>query len=308
VIPTGTRGEEPRPVPEEAGESSPTEPFVNLQAVRKLIFSRTTRNITLGLAGAVVLLVVLILLGVFRVYDLAYSMSLLNAMRIGAIGTLSLVAVVIPIGFVLGFAFGWGRTSHRWLVRSISTAYVDFFRSMPPLVLIAFSFLITTTVVLGIPWLAARIEDPNSFAIATSVLALASHSGAYQAEITRAGIQSVPAGQREAAEAIGLTKGKILLYVVLPQMFRISLPALGNEFASVIKDTSLLSAVGILELTFMGQNLASRLLVSGGDIDKIYVIYVEIALIYFATTFIVSRSLQILERRFRVPGLEAAQL
>jgi His/Glu/Gln/Arg/opine family amino acid ABC transporter permease subunit len=294
--------------PNQLGESTPTSLFAVFKTVRKLASGRTSRNIVIGLGGALVFLVIFVELGVLGFYDLAYARGTLTAMKLGAIGTLTLVAAVIPIGFLAGFVFGWGRTSHRWVVRSISTAYVDFFRSMPPLVLIAFSFLITTTVLLSIPAIAARIEDPNSFAISMSVLALASHSGAYQAEIVRAGIQSVPAGQREAAEAIGLSRGKILIYVVLPQMLRVSLPALGNEFASVIKDTSLLSAVGILELTFVGQNLASRLLVGGGNIDNIFLVYFEIALIYLATTFVVSRSLQALERRFRVPGLEAAQL
>ncbi|HYS73758.1 MAG TPA: amino acid ABC transporter permease [Thermoplasmata archaeon] len=271
-------------------------------------YLRIIRNIAVGLGAAFVSLGIFVSLGLLGLYDLPYAVSTLNALKIGATNTLGLIAIVIPIGFSSGFAFGWGRTSHRWLTRSISTVYVEFFRSMPPLVLIAFAFLISTAVLLGIPGLADRIGDPNSFALSVSVLALAFHSGAYQAEIVRAGIQSVPTGQREAAEAIGLTKGKILFYVVLPQMFRISLPALSNEFASVIKDTSLLSAVGILDLAYMAQNLASRLIISRGNIDNIFLIYVEIALIYFVMTFVVSRILQEVERAFRVPGLEAAQL
>ncbi len=271
-------------------------------------YLRIIRNIAVGLGAAFVSLGIFVSLGLLGLYDLPYAVSTLNALKIGATNTLGLIAIVIPIGFSSGFAFGWGRTSHRWLTRSISTVYVEFFRSMPPLVLIAFAFLISTAVLLGIPGLADRIGDPNSFALSVSVLALAFHSGAYQAEIVRAGIQSVPTGQRDAAEAIGLTKGKILFYVVLPQMFRISLPALSNEFASVIKDTSLLSAVGILDLAYMAQNLASRLIISRGNIDNIFLIYVEIALIYFVMTFVVSRILQEVERAFRVPGLEAAQL
>ena len=83
---------------------------------------------------------------------------------------------------------------------------------------------------------------------------------------------------------------------------------MSNEFASVIKDTSLLSAVGILDLAYMAQNLSSRLIISRGNIDNIFLVYVEIALIYFVMTFVVSRVLQEVERAFRVPGLEAAQL
>jgi His/Glu/Gln/Arg/opine family amino acid ABC transporter permease subunit len=274
----------------------------------KLVAAGLIRKIAYFLGGALAFFVVFVSLGVEGVYDLPYAVSTLNSLRIGATNTLVLVGIVIPIGLSAGFTFGWGRTSHRWFARSISTLYVEFFRSMPPLVLIFFAFLISTTVVLSIPGLADRIGDPNSFAISLSVLALAFHSGAYQAEIVRAGIQSVPTGQREAAEAIGLKRGKILAYVVLPQMLRVSLPALGNEFASVIKDTSLLSAVGILDLAYLASNLSSRLIIGGGSIENIFLVYVEIALVYLVTTFVVSRTLQEIERVFRVPGLEPAQL
>ena len=274
----------------------------------KFASPRMIKNIAIGFGGAFIFLALFVYLGVVGVYDLQYAASTLNALRIGATNTLALVGIVIPVGLSAGFTFGWGRTSHRWFVRSVSTVYVEFFRSMPPLVLIFFAFLISTTVVLSVPGLADRIGDPNSFAISMSVLALAFHSGGYQAEIVRAGIQSVPTGQREAAEAIGLKRGRILAYVILPQMLRVSLPALGNEFASVIKDTSLLSAVGILDLAYMASNLSSRLIISRGSIENIFLVYVEIALIYLAMTFIVSRALQEIERAFRVPGLEPAQL
>jgi len=289
------------------GTRSPPSPR-SAGSLRRFDYSRIIKNVAIGLGAAVASLGVFVSLGLVGVYDLPYALSTLNALKLGAANTLTLIGIVIPVGFSAGFTFGWGRTSHRWLTRSISTVYVEFFRSMPPLVLIAFAFLISTAVLLGIPGLADRIGDPNSFAISVSVLALAFHSGAYQAEIVRAGIQSVPTGQREAAEAIGLTKARTLVYVVLPQMFRISLPALSNEFASVIKDTSLLSAVGILDLAYMAQNLSSRLIISRGNIDNIFLVYVEIALIYFVMTFVVSRVLQEVERAFRVPGLEAAQL
>ncbi len=249
-------------------------------------------------------------LGLLGLYDLNYVMTkMLNGLKVGAINTLVLVGIVIPIGFGAGFLFGWGRTSHSWLVRSVSTWYVEFFRSMPPVVLVAFSSLIATVVILRTPFLEARIPDPASFALSIAVLALALHSGSYQAEIIRAGIQSVPAGQREAAEAIGLTKGRIMASVVLPQMFRVSLPALGNEFASVIKDTSILSVVGVIELMFMGNNLTSVLITSpGANFENINLIWISIAMVYFPMTFAVSRTLQMIERKFRVPGLEAAQL
>ena len=247
------------------------------------------------------------LAGLEGLYDLRYALSLLppggRALTTGLVTTLALMAVVIPIGFSLGFTFGWARTSHSWFPRALAATYVEFFRGMPPIVLIAFAFLITIVILRGND----RV-DVFPFATSVSVLALAAHSGAYQAEIVRAGILSVPATQIEAGESIGLSRSTILTRITLPQMFRVSLPALGNELASLIKDTSLLSTIGALDLTFQGKNLSAVLVTGGGNIDLVIVIWVEIALLYFVITFVVTRTLQAIEKMYRVPGLEAAQL
>jgi len=269
--------------------------------------SHLVRRILSGVIVAEAALLLVYLAGVFGAYDLGYALSLLpprgRALTTGLLTTLGFMAVVIPLGFSLGFAFGWARTSTAWPARAVATTYVEFFRGMPPIVLIAFAFLITIVLLKGND----RI-DLFAFATGAGVMALAAHSGAYQAEIIRAGILSVPTGQVEAGEAIGMSKGTILTRITLPQMFRISLPALGNEFASLIKDTSLLSTIGALDLTFQGKNLSSVLITGGGSLDLVIIMWVEIAVLYFVITFVVSRSLLAIERRFRVPGLEAAQL
>ena len=264
-------------------------------------------KVGLGAAGLAVGILIVYLAGYFGLYDLAYALRLFpprgRALTTGLLTTLALVGIVTPVGFCFGFSFGWARTSHSWFARAVSTTYVEFFRGMPPIVLIAFAFLVTIVVLRG----NERI-DLFAFATGAGVMALAAHSGAYQAEIVRAGILSVPTGQLEAAEAIGMSKATIMARVTLPQMFRISLPALGNEFASLIKDTSLLSVIGALDLTFQGKNLSAVLATGGGNLDLVIIIWVEIAVLYFAMTFVVSRTLQAIEKRFRVPGLEAAQL
>lgn len=276
--------------------------------LRRIDKPRLLRRIGFILLWIAIAVAVLYALGLAGVYDLNYASSILPfrglALTIGLYTTLTLIAIVIPVGFALGFTFGWGRTSTHWLVRSLSTGYVEFFRGMPPIVLIAFAYLITITILRSIP----SIEDPGFIAAQLAVVALAAHSGAYQAEIIRAGILSVPTGQVEAAEAVGMTRGEIRTGVVLPQMIRVSLPALGNEFASVIKDTSLLSAVNALDLTFQGKNLAARLAVGSGNVELVVELWFVVALVYFIITFIVSRGLQAVEKRYRVPGLEAAQL
>jgi len=173
---------------------------------------------------------------------------------------------------------------------------------MPPFTLIAFSSLLATKVIRSIFF----IDNPVGFAIAAGTLALAFHSGSYQTEIMRAGILSVPAGQIEAAYAMGLSRWRTLFNVVLPQAFRVALPALGNEFSSVIKDTSLLSAISAVELSFIG-----GVLVNGAlriDFNLIFIIWTEIALLYFVLTYVVVRLVRFVENRSKVPGLEAAQL
>ena len=274
------------------------------------IFSRamqrspdTIRWIGLYIGVAIILSITVFDFGLYGFYDLAYALRILPTLSRGFTATLALVSVVIPVGFLMGFSFGWGRTARSGLIRWISTTYVEFFRSMPPVVLIVFSYLITLVLLVGND----RV-DPTVIAPGVAIIALAAHSGAYQAEIVRAGVLSVPAGQREAAEALGMSQWGVMLNVTLPQMFRVSLPALGNEFASVIKDTSILATVSILDLTFQGVNLVSRLFQAGGNPDLLFVVWVEIAFLYFVLTFAVSRTLLAIERRFRVPGLEAPTL
>ena len=294
--------------PSREGAHTSRSPFKRLGEGLRINRRRLLKMIVVRGLALTIAIVVLYALGVLGVFDLNYAISILpfrgRALTLGLVTTLTLVGIVIPIGFSLGFTFGWARTSSRLPMRLVSTSYVEFFRGMPPIVLVASAYLITNAVLREIP----GVEDPGFVAAQVAIIALAAHSGAYQAEIVRAGILSVPAGQVEAGEAIGMTRFEILGSIILPQMFRISLPALGNEFASVIKDTSLLSAVNALDLTFQGKNLAALLAVGSGNVELVFLLWTEIALVYFVITFIVSRGLQTLEKRYRVPGLEAAQL
>ncbi|MCI4350764.1 MAG: amino acid ABC transporter permease [Thermoplasmata archaeon] len=242
-------------------------------------------------------------LGTVGVYNLAYAKGLVPALWQGFVLSVLIVAVVIPIGFAVGFFVGWARTLRNPIVRGLASVYVDFFRSMPPIVLIAFAFL------LGLIALRTTIADPfllHWIILWLGVLALAFHTAAYQAEIVRAGILSVPSSQSEAAQSLGLTRGQTMLRVVLPQAFRVSLPALGNEFSSVIKDTSLLSVIGWLELS----GLALVQIYSGILVYPLapVVIWLEVAVFYFAITFALNSSVRVLENSFKVPGLEAARL
>jgi His/Glu/Gln/Arg/opine family amino acid ABC transporter permease subunit len=267
---------------------------------RAAILARALR-VGIGIAATIAGFGFVVWLGTTGLYDLPYAEHLVPALWQGFLLSVLIVVTVIPIGFAVGFFVGWARTLRNPIVRGLASVYVDFFRSMPPIVLIAFAFL------LGLIALRTTIADfflLHSIVLWLGVLALAFHTAAYQAEIVRAGILSVPAAQTEAAESLGLTRGQTMVRVVLPQAFRVSLPALGNEFSSVIKDSSLLSVIGWLELS----GLALVQIYSGILVYPLapIVIWLEVAAFYFAITFALNSSVRVLENSFKVPGLEAA--
>lgn len=259
-------------------------------------------RVVYGAAGVVVAVLVVLELGYLHVYRLTYALSVLGPLETAFWTSLEVVAVILPVGFGIGFVVGWARTTRFVLLRGIGSAYVDFFRSMPPLALIFFFSLIAG--------LELRGSNINPYEIRTislwmGVVALALHTGAYQAEIMRAGILSVPAGQTEAADAVGISRLRSMFIVVLPQAFRLSLPALGNEFSSSIKDTSLLSSIGWLELSGMAIDLASTSYTTG-YIYASLVIWFEAAILYFILTYVVTRAVRGIEDLYKVPGLEVA--
>ena len=211
----------------------------------------------------------------------------------GAKNTIIFSLTIIPLGLLMGFLVGWARFSRHPILSWPATVYVDFVRGVPPLIMVMFAFFWLPTLFYG-----ATFEIGLVFA----VLALAVHTSAYQAEIFRAGFQSVARGQIEAGEAVGLSGGQVMATVVLPQTFRVTLPALGNEFALVIKDSSLLSAIGAMDLVYWGRNI-EQFALTGGGIGWVMIIWVVIALIYFVITYLVTQTVVAVEHSFRVPGL-----
>lgn len=157
-----------------------------------------------------------------------------------ALSVLSLVAST-----ALGLVAALARRSSFLPLRYAAIGYVELIRGLPFLVLILFLFY-------GIPFL-TQVGDRFAF----GVLALSLFAGAYIAEIIRAGIEGVGAGQWESARAIGLTPGQTYLYVIFPQALRNILPPLTGQFASLIKDSSLLSVIGLAEFTLSAQQVFS---------------------------------------------------
>ena len=275
-----------------------------IRVARRIFTWHAWSPVVYGAIAVVVGYYALYELGVLGVYRLSYALLILPGILNGFYVSLELVAVYIPLGFGVGFLVGWARTSQSLILRGLGSAYVDFFRSMPPLALIFFASL------LGAVALKDTSLDPytqHNITLWLGVIALGLHTGGYQAEIVRAGILSVPAGQTEAADALGISRIRSMFVVTLPQAFRISLPPLANEFSSVIKDSSYLYIIGWFELAGAGYSYASESF-RYHYAEAAIVTWFEVALFFFVLTYIVTRTLRGIEDAFRVPGLEAATL
>jgi His/Glu/Gln/Arg/opine family amino acid ABC transporter permease subunit len=170
---------------------------------------------------------------------------------------------------LLGMIGGTAATSRSRAFRGAALLYVELARNIPLLVHIYFWYLALSFLRLPAFW--------------CGVLALAIYSGAYVAEIVRAGIQSVPSGQRAAALALGLAPAAVLRYVVYPQALRIVAPSLAGIFSQLIKDSSLASVISVAELTFAAG-------VIEGDTFRTFEAYISITLLYFLIVTAVSRT------------------
>jgi polar amino acid transport system permease protein len=159
--------------------------------------------------------------------------------------TIAVSLAGIAIGFVIGAAVCVARVSRRPWARRLGAAYVSVFRGVPLLVQLLFIYYFLAEFGLDVP------------AIVAAVGGLALSSAAYQAEILRGALNAVPHGQTEAAVALGFANTEIWRRVLLPQALRISIPPLINEFILLLKASSLVSVVGIAELTRVSMNIAS---------------------------------------------------
>ena len=201
--------------------------------------------------------------------------------------TLQLAFFTVLFGSLLGLVVAVCRRTRLLPLRWLMNAYVAFIRGTPLLVQVLL-------VVYGLPQLGIRFPR-----MTLCIIALVINSGAYMAELIRAGLQSVEKGQVEAAESLGMSSGQTMLYIILPQAVKVTLPAMGNEFVAIIKESSILYAVGAYELTYQAYKLAS--------VNYYYIeTMIVAALIYFVLTYVATKLLGLLERRMRRADTSAA--
>jgi His/Glu/Gln/Arg/opine family amino acid ABC transporter permease subunit len=201
----------------------------------------------------------------------------------GVIVTLEISILAIAMGFLIGIAMGLGRVSKNFFFNGISTIYIEILRGTPLLIQIFIIYY-------GLPQFGIQLEP-----FLAGTLALGLNSGAYQAEIIRGGIQSIPKGQMEASRSTGMTYLKSMRHVILPQGFRLVIPPMTNEYITVIKDSSLAYTIGAIELT----KVQSQIIPIEFDV---FTTLVFTALIYFTLTFSTSTIMRVVERKFRIPG------
>ena len=200
----------------------------------------------------------------------------------GAPVTFQATIFAILGALVIGTVTGLGSVSKRRWVNMVSGVYVELIRGIPLLVQLIFIYYAMGRFF--------KIEG-----MIAAVVALSICFGAYMGEIVRAGIQAIPRGQMEAAIALGLSRGQAFRYVILPQTIKVVLPAIGNEFISMLKDSSLVSTIALSDILRKGREYISRTFLS---LETMLVV----ALIYLIITLLLSRPVGILEERLHENG------
>lgn len=206
----------------------------------------------------------------------------------GAVITIQITSLSVLFGMLIGLIMSLGKLSKNPLFKIPAIIYVDFIRGTPLFVQILLFYY-------GIPQL-VREYTGNPFniePIIAAVLVCSLNSGAYVAEIFRAGIQSIERGQMEAARSLGMNHSLAMRHIILPQAFKRIVPPLGNEFIVLLKDTSLLSVIGVIELTQSGRLYVAATYAA-------FPAYIGVALVYLVMTLSISRLVTWTERRLGV--------
>ena len=206
----------------------------------------------------------------------------------GAVITIEVTTFAIFFGLILGTIAAFGKLSKRSVFRIPSSMYVDFIRGTPLFVQILLFYYGIPGLITGITGVPFRVD-----AILAGIAVCSINSGAYNAEIVRAGIKSVDRGQMEAARSLGMTEGQAMKEVIMPQAVRLIIPPLGNEFIALLKDSSLLAIISVHELSKNGMLYVSKTFAA-------FPTYISVAFVYFALTMGISRVLNYIERRLGV--------
>ncbi|MFD1941466.1 amino acid ABC transporter permease [Paradevosia shaoguanensis] len=228
--------------------------------------------------------------------------TIFNALSAGIITTLWVTGVAFILASLLGLIVAMARTSRFRVAREVATFYVEIVRGVPLLVVLFYvAFVGAPAMVDGANWLLAPFIEQGWLPKVTvrnfdftwrAIVALTVCYSAFLAEIFRAGIESVDRGQHEAAWALGLSRWHTFRFITFPQAFRTILPPYGNDFVSMIKDSALVSALGVQDITQLGKVYSSSTF-------KFFETYNIVAFLYLTMTISLSLLVRLAERRLK---------
>ena len=255
----------------------------------------------------VALILILIVTYILIAINPSYSEAF-NFIKVGLSITIRTTLIGFIIALFLGLITGLGRLSNNVFFRNLATLYVEFIRGVPMLVLMFFiAYAAVPATVngmnaighwlqsIGWSWLANPLLDLENKAIEMNVRAIVALSvtyGAFLAEIFRAGVQSVSKGQMEASRSQGMSASQAMFYIILPQAIRNVLPALGNDFVAMLKDSSLISVLAVRDITQVARLYAGR----SFRYDEAYM---TLVILYLSMTVVLSLVVKYIERRVR---------
>ncbi len=247
----------------------------------------------------------------FIIYSRANYREAFGRIRVGLGITVVTSLVAYGIAIVLGLLAGLGRISRNIVLNNLATLYVELVRGIPMLVLIFFIALVGVPLVIdgmnsvgvwfdsiGLTVVGTALTSLTNQAIAMNVRAIIALSvtyGAFLAEVFRAGIQSIGHGQMEAARSLGMSYGQAMRHVILPQAVRNVLPALGNDFVAMVKDSSLVSLLAVRDITQIAR-------LHAGSTFRYRESYITLSVLYLTMTVVLSMIVQFIERRLRQDG------
>jgi polar amino acid transport system permease protein len=259
--------------------------------------------------------VILVVIGLTLIYLILANPNYADTFAFiseGMIVTLRMTLTAYLISIVIGLITGLARTSKNKIVYTISTLYVESARGIPLIVLMLYvAFVVVPGVVSGLHslgewgidqnmpvWLNNFFVSLSEFSIRSievelrAIIALAIGYGAYEAEIFRAGIQSIGRGQMEAARSLGMTYFQAMRFIILPQAVRRVLPPLGNDFISMLKDSSLATVLAVREITQLGR-------LRRASTFRVFETFNVVTFLYLSMTLALSAVVRVLERKLR---------
>jgi len=246
-------------------------------------------------------LLVMGLLALFALWQVATSpiyLQVLDTLRRGVVVTVFVTLVGFALASSMGLLLALASLSRSLILRQVARFYVEIVRGVPIIVLLLYvAFVFAPALVAGWNWVADAVGfDPirnRDFPLLwRAIIALAIGYSAFIAEVFRAGLQSVDPGQIEAANALGLSRWNRFRHIVFPQAIRTILPPLGNDFVAMVKDSSLVSVLGVMDVTQLGK-------VTAASNFRYFETYNMVALIYLTITITLSILLRRLEMHLR---------